>query len=212
MAVGAMLDPRYKLCFLDFFYPIIYGEQHVSEMNKMKGICEELVKEYEIKMKDKESIFSSQTLNLIVVGADGVNIDWRAKYQCFVSEQNIATAHSKSELDIYLEDGVLPDQGGEFDILTWWKVNGIKYPTLQRIARDLLAIPISTVASESSFSTGGRILTPHHSRLRPDTIETLMCLQDWQRCDMKGSSNSKLDIIECGTVLEDFDVSNIVKL
>ncbi|CAL0313921.1 unnamed protein product [Lupinus luteus] len=125
-------------------------------MNKVKSICEDLVKEYEHKMKGKGSVFSSQsqTLNLIDVGVDGVNIDWRAKYQSFVSEQNIATAHRRSELDIYLEDGVLPDQGGEFDILTWWKVNGIKYPTLQIIARDLLAIPISNVASESSFSTG----------------------------------------------------------
>ncbi|KAF1895890.1 hypothetical protein Lal_00033953 [Lupinus albus] len=150
----------------------------------------------------------SQTLNLIDVGADEVNVDWRAKYKSFVSEQNFTIAHRRSELEIYLEDGVLPDQGGEFDILAWWKINGIKYPTLQRIARDLLAIPISTVASESSFSTGGRILTPHRNRLRPDTVEALMCLQDWLRGDMKGSSNSKLDIIGCGIVLEDFDVSN----
>ncbi|CAL0320004.1 unnamed protein product [Lupinus luteus] len=43
--------------------------------------------------------------------------------------------------------------------------------------------------------------------LRPNTVEALMCLHDWQRCDMKGSSNSKLDIIRCGTILEDFDDS-----
>ncbi|KAF1860147.1 hypothetical protein Lal_00033745 [Lupinus albus] len=76
MVVGDVVDPRYKLCFLDFFYPIIYG-QHGSEMSKVKSICDDLVKEYEIKMKGKESAFScssqSQTLNLIDVGADGVN-------------------------------------------------------------------------------------------------------------------------------------------
>ncbi|KAF1894378.1 hypothetical protein Lal_00027137 [Lupinus albus] len=144
MVVGVVLDPRYKLCFLDFFYPIIYGQQHGSEMSKVKIICEDLVKEYEIKMKGKEGAFScssqSQTLNLIDVGADGVNVDWREKYQSFVSEQNFTIAHHRSELEIYLEDGVLPDQGGEFDILAWWKINVIKYPTLQRIARDLLAM------------------------------------------------------------------------
>jgi hypothetical protein len=31
------------------------------------------------------------------------------------------------------------------DILGWWKARGLKYPILQMIARDLLAIPISTV-------------------------------------------------------------------
>ncbi|KAF1879985.1 hypothetical protein Lal_00022112 [Lupinus albus] len=162
-------------------------------------------------MKGKESAFScssqSQTLNLIDVEADGVNVDWRAKYQ--FSEQNFTTAHHKSELDIYLEDGVLPDQRGEFDILASWKINEIKYSTLQRIEIDLLAIPISIFASESSFSTRGRILTPHRSRLRLDIVEVLMCLQERLRGDMKGAikiyvlifvsfSEHHLSNIQCG--------------
>jgi glucose-6-phosphate dehydrogenase assembly protein OpcA len=49
----------------------------------------------------------------------------------------------------------------DFDILAWWKANGPKYPTLQRIARDILAILVSTVALESTFSTSGRLLSPH---------------------------------------------------
>ncbi|CAJ2637459.1 unnamed protein product [Trifolium pratense] len=54
-------------------------------------------------------------------------------------------------------------------------VNGAMYPTLQAIARDVLAIPISTVASESAFSTSGRILSPHCSRLNWTIVEALMC-------------------------------------
>ena len=53
------------------------------------------------------------------------------------------------------------------------------YPTLQAIARDVLAIPISTVASESAFSTGGRILSPHRSRLNWTTVEALMYARSW---------------------------------
>ena len=58
------------------------------------------------------------------------------------------------ELDQYLENDLMP-RIVDFDILAWWKSNGPKYPTLQRIARDILAIPESTVALESSFSTSG---------------------------------------------------------
>ncbi|KAK2638141.1 hypothetical protein Ddye_025936 [Dipteronia dyeriana] len=54
-----------------------------------------------------------------------------------------------------------------------------RYPTLHCIARDILAIPVSTVASELAFSTGGRFVGPHRSRLHPKTIEALMCAQDW---------------------------------
>ena len=33
-----------------------------------------------------------------------------------------------------------------FDILNWWKVNSSEFPILAKIARDVLAIPISTMA------------------------------------------------------------------
>ena len=59
-----------------------------------------------------------------------------------------------------------------------WKSNGLKYLTLQRIARDILVIPAIIVVSESAFSTNGKLLSPHHSRLHPKTIETMMCAQN----------------------------------
>ena len=70
----------------------------------------------------------------------------------------------------------------------WLKTNGSKYPILARIARDVYVIPISTVASESTFSTGGRVVSPHYSKLHPNTLEALMCAQNWllaKKRDMK---------------------------
>ena len=84
----------------------------------------------------------------------------------------------KTELDYYLEEDNLPVTQ-EFDILSWLKTNGLKFPTLQAIARDVLAIPITIVASESAFSTGGQILTSHRSRLHHITIKALMCTRSW---------------------------------
>ena len=63
-----------------------------------------------------------------------------------------------------------------FDILLWWKNNAVKYPVLSMIARDILAIPVSSVASESAFSTGGRILDPFRSSLSPSMVEALICM------------------------------------
>ena len=83
--------------------------------------------------------------------------------------------HVKLELDHYLREPVLP-WSPKFDILAWW--NGSKYPTLHAIARDILAIQVSTVASESAFSTSGRFLSSHRSRLHPKTLEVLMCAQN----------------------------------
>ena len=92
-----------------------------------------------------------------------------------------------SELDIYLKDEVCDcQQEDEFDILYWWSTNAYKYPVLSRIAKDVLAAPVSSVASESAFSTRGRVLSDYISRLLGSTVEALICLQDWMR--IKGRS------------------------
>ncbi|KAL0288271.1 UNVERIFIED_CONTAM: putative AC transposase, partial [Sesamum angustifolium] len=55
----------------------------------------------------------------------------------------------------------------------------LKFPTLQKMARDILAIPVSTVASESAFSSSGKLINPHRNRLHHTTVEALMCSRRW---------------------------------
>ena len=57
---------------------------------------------------------------------------------------------------------------------------------MRAIARDIFAIPVTTVASESAFSRSGRVLSEHRSRLTPDLLEALMCSQNWERNKAKG--------------------------
>jgi hypothetical protein len=94
----------------------------------------------------------------------------------------------KTDLDIYLEEDVFisetensDDSDANFDALVWWKSNALKYRILSKMARDLLAVPISTVASESSFSAGGRVIEPHRASLSTDTVQMLLCGSDWVR-------------------------------
>ena len=47
------------------------------------------------------------------------------------------------------------------------------------VSRDFLAIPLSTVSSESAFRCAGRILGDHRSSLTPEMLETLVCAKDW---------------------------------
>lgn len=88
----------------------------------------------------------------------------------------------RNGVDSYLEDNLLPPLSDlEFNILEWWEKNTAMYPNLSKMARDILAIPVSTVSSESAFSTAGRVVDDHRSRLNPTTIEALVCTQDWFR-------------------------------
>ena len=81
-------------------------------------------------------------------------------------------------------------------------MEGAHYPTLRLIAHDILAILITIVASELAFSTSGRVLSEHCSRLTPKMLEALMCSQSWLRHYLKGIKRciyNKLNVDECNT-------------
>ncbi|KAL6272787.1 hypothetical protein ACE6H2_023479 [Prunus campanulata] len=73
----------------------------------------------------------------------------------------------------------------QFSLLGWWKNNQSLYPIVSLMARDLLIIPASTVASESCFSAGGRVVSEKRASLSPSTIEALICLKDWGLADSR---------------------------
>ncbi|KAL4557143.1 hypothetical protein LXL04_035315 [Taraxacum kok-saghyz] len=71
------------------------------------------------------------------------------------------------------------DIGEDLDVLSFWKAHQYRYPELALMARDILSIPVSTVASESAFSNGGRVLDQYRSSLDHDIVEALICSKDW---------------------------------
>lgn len=95
---------------------------------------------------------------------------------------------AKSEVDNYLEEERISLDDVKSGLLAWWKINSGQFPILSMIARDILAVPISTVPSESAFSVGGKLISPHRSRLKPSTVEALMCLQSWRGVMFEGKS------------------------
>ncbi|GAU44167.1 hypothetical protein TSUD_377670 [Trifolium subterraneum] len=68
------------------------------------------------------------------------------------------------------------------------------YPVLSIMVRDILAIPVSTVASESAFSTGGRVIETFRSSLKPEMTEALICAQQWLKPTM--TSFKDLNLVE----------------
>ncbi|CAO2842752.1 unnamed protein product [Amaranthus hypochondriacus] len=99
----------------------------------------------------------------------------------FVGSSSFA---SYLELDSFIKHHFEIDQSN-YDILEWWKEKSIKYPILSRIAKDILAIPASTVASESAFSAGKRVLDEKKSRLAPHSIQICVCKKDWDQAEVR---------------------------
>ncbi|KAG6387141.1 hypothetical protein SASPL_152326 [Salvia splendens] len=93
-----------------------------------------------------------------------------------MSDQMKLTRYLSDSLYVMTEDEV-----DDFDILEWWKKYSVAFPIMPKMARDILAIPISSVASEAAFSMGGCVLSPFRSSLTPRVVEALLCVEDWLR-------------------------------
>ena len=82
-------------------------------------------------------------------------------------------------MDEYLRAELIGYCDSKFNLLAWWKANVCKYKVLSLIARDILAVPVSTVSSEAAFSTGGGVLDAFRSSLSSKMAEALICAQNW---------------------------------
>jgi hypothetical protein len=60
-------------------------------------------------------------------------------------------------------------------------VNALRFSVVSSMAKRLLAVPASSVSSESTFSCGGRILDDYRSSLKPTIIQALVCASSWIR-------------------------------
>ncbi|XP_023752092.2 zinc finger BED domain-containing protein RICESLEEPER 3-like [Lactuca sativa] len=207
MGMAAVLDPRYKLKFVELLFPVLYGkEKSESEIEKLKELVYSLFQEYESSSPSTRTSYEGVGCSSFT---SGPSVGHRVEFKkLFSSIASIASQHDDTgittELDNYLKEKLLP-KDVDLDLLAWWKTNGFKYPTLQRIAKDILAIPISTVASESAFSTGGRLVSPHRSRLHAKTLEALMCAQSWLLNEIRETCSGESEAY-CRTVEYDYDV------
>jgi hypothetical protein len=146
---AVIVDPRYKLKYVKFFEDI-YSESIAKDITSIIRLA--LVKLYE-EYNDSVTTSSRQPSSPTPV-LDDDDVDPLIKYKKHKAAEMYTD--KKLELDRYLEDPQEQEEDNyEFNILAWWKVNSSKYRVLSQIALVVLAIPISTVPSESAFSTDG---------------------------------------------------------
>ncbi|KAG8372696.1 hypothetical protein BUALT_Bualt12G0093400 [Buddleja alternifolia] len=189
LAIAVVMDPRFKMKLVEFSFSKIYGEEAASYVKVVDEGIHELFLEYvnnphlpltqgayaaedaangnvKAELDDPEGIASN-----------GLGL---TDFDFYIMETT--SQLSRSELDQYLEESLLP-RVHEFDVVGWWKLNRLKYPTLSKMARDILSIPVCTVPAASVFDTVRKEMDGYRCSLRPETVEALICAKDWLHSD-----------------------------
>ncbi|KAL0375586.1 UNVERIFIED_CONTAM: Zinc finger BED domain-containing protein RICESLEEPER 3 [Sesamum calycinum] len=160
------VEKRCKMKALEFCFPKLYSSEKVErEISFVRKSLHELYSEYALKYNDEgESRGQMQ----------GGSSQGQGQYATFL-ESVQSVQPQKSELHMYLKESCYSFKKDnkiekEFDVLEWWRVNSVKYKILSFMARDILAIPITTVASVDKYRS-----------LTSITVQVLMCGGDWLR-------------------------------
>ncbi|KAJ1703738.1 hypothetical protein LUZ63_003517 [Rhynchospora breviuscula] len=188
LAIACVLDPRCKLTVVEYYFKLIYPTNYEWYMSNLNACINALFKEYleaystslqsQVDSSSRTQSHRNQTSG--ASSSDTIS-NIRAGLKSFMAEKQ-TTEPVKSKLEQYLSEPLDKTAlEAQFDILAWWKLKVPKFPVLSGLARDILAVPASTVASESTFSTSGRTLSPVRNSLNDESIEALICTQDWLR-------------------------------
>ncbi|XP_061371669.1 zinc finger BED domain-containing protein RICESLEEPER 2-like [Gastrolobium bilobum] len=182
LSLGAILDPRIKFTTLSFCHRKIDAYTHDDKMENIKANVYKLFENY-VKINSSTNIDQSQDNTH---SSSQGSMELRGWDDEILDELTLHTQHQaintgKSELDVYLEEPpvMVIDRWNSLDALQWWKDNSCRFPSLSLMARDLLSIPITTVASESAFSIGSRVLNKYRNKLLSKNVEALVCTRNW---------------------------------
>ena len=175
LAVANVLDPRFKRRIVEFYLRKLYRNSYQAELDKFNGVLRNMFHCYVSSAPSSKSttvVSSTSAIDQFMDSADD-------ELDSFLYESDVGgNDEGISELERYLAEPqfkVSKANNNSFDILAWWKNQKDEYPVLSMIARDVLAMQVSTVASESAFSAGGRVVDPYRSSLDPDMVQALVC-------------------------------------
>ncbi|KAK3133241.1 hypothetical protein QOZ80_6AG0534160 [Eleusine coracana subsp. coracana] len=173
---------RWNFCFLHFCMPMVMDPEyslkgikpHVRDkskddyIHKVRDTFLSLFNEYSDQVDDPNCSSGSETSNGTVLDEDTLS-----KY--YHDSKNQICERPMTELCQYLQEQHPRTMRPKPSVLQWWKEHSLTYPTIARMARDILALPCSTDCNIAIRTAGVAMCEPASER----HIEMLVCTQDW---------------------------------
>ena len=101
-------------------------------------------------------------------------------------DQMLATQVARKVVNDEVEDYLTSVPSVDAVPLEFWRRAGSKYPILQKIAKDYLAIPATSVQSERENSRARYVVTDQRNRLSNTCVQATLCLKSWMSFTEQG--------------------------
>lgn len=199
-AIGAILDPNIRLKMFHLFVDHYYDNLQIENpdlKNYDRKKYQEYVQTYMYNMYNKyqKRHAIGKITNTQNASAPRSSVKIRSKHNHLrmALQQEFASSSTPSqdlnELTQYLTTNFELDQydddSNPFDILKWWSSKESTFPVLSKMAKEILAIPMSTIASESAFSMAKLQYTHKRSRLTSSAVEVCVAIKDWTAAEQR---------------------------
>lgn len=170
-----MCDPRYKLEIFDFIWK--NDPQKEANVNRAKRHFESVYRQYK---ERADNIRAFQVINDEPEEVEEEAVDKDDPFYGF--ETHVAGAihrDRRSEVQRWWEDPRIHVSASEKEVQAFWQAKGYDFKIIAQMARDHMAIPGTSAASERVFSSGGDILTKKRNKLTGEHVRHLLCLRSW---------------------------------
>ncbi|WMV51483.1 hypothetical protein MTR67_044868 [Solanum verrucosum] len=117
--------------------------------------------------------------------------------------------NDRNDFDAHINQNIEPTT---VDLLEWWSNRGQGFPKLQPVARDVLAIQASSVASEGAFSATRFQIGEHIYSLATDGLEISVLFRDWINGERRSYGRSPLPTKfenDADEIMQDFSDDDI---
>ncbi|XP_020169876.1 zinc finger BED domain-containing protein RICESLEEPER 2-like [Aegilops tauschii subsp. strangulata] len=182
-----IMDPSYRLERIKSRLRSDAGNYHLEKrsfeddmedyIEEVHAILLNLYCEYSDPVEDTSCTSGSKARKRTLGEGRDTLMDYYQAAKCPYSERPM------TELDQYMQEPGL--SADESSVLQWWKEHNLTYPTIARMARDILAVPLSVDCSVA-IKTARRTICESSSLWR----EEVVCVQDWL-----GSDGFKYEIL-----------------
>jgi hypothetical protein len=90
------------------------------------------------------------------------------------------------------------ERGTEYanNLIKYWVTLRDRYPSLSKLALDVLSVPASSCECERMFSELGDLLEPRRRGIQPQLLAALQCVRRWQRASFGSVSAPKTGLTE----------------